>query len=196
MTSPETERLSSITGWCQTLVIFGGLFFARYCMFYSFFLQTKKKVAETVSCGGTACMCLVTRCGSKVTRRQEVGRWGGGEVGAGECNNLSVSQVHFPRVCVVLHTSHAAVHVCIRPETTARQLPHFKKEEQDDIYQTLSTWGAEGPTLWSNKIPHKLKSIEVFLIVLKKILQTAWLHAKMWPNPWSISWTMPGNVCV
>lgn len=37
MTSPETERLSGVTGWCQTLVIFLGAFFVKYCMSYSFF---------------------------------------------------------------------------------------------------------------------------------------------------------------
>lgn len=38
MTSPETERLSSVTGWCQTLMIFWG-FSLRYCMLYSFFFS-------------------------------------------------------------------------------------------------------------------------------------------------------------
>lgn len=63
-------------------------------------------------------------CGSKVRRRQ-----GGG-------NNLTLSQVHFPRVSVVLHTSNTAVHVCIHSETKTRQLPHFQKEECYDSDQS------------------------------------------------------------
>lgn len=56
--------------------------------------------------------------------------------GGGGGNNLTLSQVHFPRVCVVLHASHTAVHVCIHRETKARQLPHFQREDCYDSDHT------------------------------------------------------------
>lgn len=42
MTSPETERLSSITGWCQTLVIFLGLFCEVLHVLFFFSPPSKK----------------------------------------------------------------------------------------------------------------------------------------------------------
>lgn len=59
------------------------------------------------------CLCLVRGCGYQVWLRQEG-------------DNLTVSQVHFPRVSVVLHTSHTAVRVSIHSVTKRRQLPEIQ----------------------------------------------------------------------
>ncbi len=58
-------------------------------------------------------------------------------------NNLTLSQVHFPRVSVVLHTRHTAACVCIQSETKTLQLPEFQRKECDDSDQTdfKSMWG-------------------------------------------------------
>lgn len=59
------------------------------------------------------------------------GMWFSGQVtmgsgGQGGDNNLTLSQVRYPWVSVVLHTSHAAVSVCIHTETKTRQLTQFQ----------------------------------------------------------------------
>lgn len=82
-------------------------------------------------------------CGSRVWLRQQ-----------GE--NRSVSQVHFPQVSVVSHTSHTAVRVCIRSVTKARQLPEFQQEERDNGDQRVSGDGEETQDLGARRCCHKL----------------------------------------
>lgn len=61
-------------------------------------------------------MCMVRGCGSRV-RLRHLHRG---------VDNLTQSQVHFPRVSVVLHTTLTAVHVCVHPVRQIRQLAGFQ----------------------------------------------------------------------